>query len=383
MTTVRELHDKAMTIAQSAMVAYHMGDLGRFKALSHDAFRLEEEAAQKIAATIENEPTRSILYRSAANMAYNAQDYEAAEKLAIAGLAGYATGRVTEELRDVLKRIYFRPSVAEGDSLLAVQRPSKELHLSFKGGAVAYGLAISDVIIGRIHAFQKLFYRTLERLSDLPYRTSGDVDKKLKGFSVTLSSQPPSSFAVSFSIVQIGEINERKDLPVKVVDEIMNCLRLLNDGQENQLQDLFSNPYYFANFLELVYDIAPDGDEVSGITISNLDNFNLGENFGFTRTREDIAGYSQYWLARNRNQRVTISGLLKNIGKMDKKNGVINVITNDGSKHRVIVLPKDYSTIVSFVETETRVTLEARYDSRGKLVLENIINAIGQPKLDL
>ena len=74
MKRVRELHEKAMNLAELAFVAKLEGDLVKASQLFRQAFEKEAEAAKLVPATPSSEPTRSILYRSAASLALDCNE---------------------------------------------------------------------------------------------------------------------------------------------------------------------------------------------------------------------------------------------------------------------------------------------------------------------
>ncbi len=89
-----------MEIADRAFIAQRNG--GQALQLFEAAYRLEFEAAQQT----HEEPSRSVLYRSAATLALHAQLYREAEKADALGLAGEAPAEIADELREVLKLIF-------------------------------------------------------------------------------------------------------------------------------------------------------------------------------------------------------------------------------------------------------------------------------------
>lgn len=101
MSTVRELHNQAMTLAQQALIAREAGALAKAEEFAHQALPFEIRAAECLAITPENEPTRSILYRSATALAYQGNDFATALRLATEGLAGYPSPRIEQELKDL------------------------------------------------------------------------------------------------------------------------------------------------------------------------------------------------------------------------------------------------------------------------------------------
>ena len=87
--TVRELHTEAMNIATEAMLQYHTSGWNYTLSNRLDAAAYKEwEAAKQIETQPENEPTRSILYRSAACLALLSGNSSLAHTLAKKGLEG-------------------------------------------------------------------------------------------------------------------------------------------------------------------------------------------------------------------------------------------------------------------------------------------------------
>lgn len=101
MSNVSELHTRAMDLAMDAMVARHKGESEQATILTREALRLEAEAADQINRDPSTEPTRSILYRSAAALAYQCGEWEECERLCIRGLIGYPFADTEDELREL------------------------------------------------------------------------------------------------------------------------------------------------------------------------------------------------------------------------------------------------------------------------------------------
>jgi|SRR5947209_2794117 len=93
------LHRSAMERTQEAVLAQ---DPERARELFCKALELERKAAESWAETRNEEPTRSILYRSAASLAWSCQDYPEAERLARKGLEGEPPGDIAHELEELL-----------------------------------------------------------------------------------------------------------------------------------------------------------------------------------------------------------------------------------------------------------------------------------------
>jgi hypothetical protein len=81
-----------------------MARMARAMYLMRDALYEEEQAARSLPPTPDSEPSRSVLYRSAAAIAVQCGQLERAKHLACEGLTGATPPEIAEELRAVIKR---------------------------------------------------------------------------------------------------------------------------------------------------------------------------------------------------------------------------------------------------------------------------------------
>jgi hypothetical protein len=103
--TTKIVHRKAMVLMQDALVAEVKGDNITALHLFSDAFDLERQAALDLRNDLAKEPTRSVLFRSAASLAMNCGRFEEGEEMIALGLAGNPPREIAEELIDVSKKI--------------------------------------------------------------------------------------------------------------------------------------------------------------------------------------------------------------------------------------------------------------------------------------
>jgi tetratricopeptide (TPR) repeat protein len=101
----KELHREAMNYAQDAIVADAKGDKAAALTLYEQAFALEKEAANLFILSFEKEPTRSVLFRSAASLAMNCKQYDEAKRMIHLGLAGNSPDEIVDELLQLSKQI--------------------------------------------------------------------------------------------------------------------------------------------------------------------------------------------------------------------------------------------------------------------------------------
>src|SRR5262245_40434266 len=95
---VTRLHEAAMAYTHEAMIA---SDAQAATTLYQLAFENERNAAEALKLEKGEEPTRSILYRSAATLALDCHEYDEAERLIAEALEGSPPPDIAEELRDL------------------------------------------------------------------------------------------------------------------------------------------------------------------------------------------------------------------------------------------------------------------------------------------
>ena len=105
MNKTTDLHEKAMEFYDEGFFARRDGKNNLAKENFRKALELEVQAAEMLKDKLEIEPSRSVLYRSAASMAMSCEEYRQAEKLIATALAGNPPEEIAEELRDLLEQV--------------------------------------------------------------------------------------------------------------------------------------------------------------------------------------------------------------------------------------------------------------------------------------
>jgi uncharacterized protein HemY len=108
MSKINDLHEKAMQLSDEAFFAKRRGDLDGFLRFSREALELETQAADLLKENLEAEPSRSVLYRSAASIAIDCQEFRQAERLIATALSGNPPTEIAVELRDLLEQLSFK-----------------------------------------------------------------------------------------------------------------------------------------------------------------------------------------------------------------------------------------------------------------------------------
>ena len=95
-------HREAMEFVDAAFLARRSGDLHEERKCNRQALEKERQAANAIHDCYDLEPSRSVLYRSAAALAFCCDELEEAKRLVACGLAGQAVPiEIEQELQDL------------------------------------------------------------------------------------------------------------------------------------------------------------------------------------------------------------------------------------------------------------------------------------------
>ena len=158
MQSIEELHSNAMNIAEEAFIAQRNGNSKKAHALFRKALDIEQQAAEQLPLSLETEPTRSILFRSAASLAYNTNEYELADRLIARGLSGYPPEDIKSELKNLYEDVNFLRHLKSRGLIL----DKNQWLLTIAGDAVKYGGTAADYLMTRVDRVSSLFYRTVE-----------------------------------------------------------------------------------------------------------------------------------------------------------------------------------------------------------------------------
>lgn len=370
MSRVNELHDNAMEFMDQAFLARRRGTVDLAVNLSRKAFELEVAAAELVKDDLDAEPTRSILLRSAASLALDCGELREAERLIATALAGNPPNEIAEELRNLLEQVHFNRHL----ELNHVDLSSGELQLSIAGNAIGYGIALSEVLLDRIKDIERLIYRTVERKLGNLFREGGPAKRRIQeGYSLYLSAPRAGSFAVTLKLgKQMGLPGF--DLSKDIIDEVLQCLDLLNKGKEDLLKERIQDESYYVNFIGLAKRLAPDGDKVNlvGLTAIGTDaEFKVA----MTRTQDKISPTMQRTAGESLGTPIlNVTGRLLLADARKKAAGKIQLIEANGTAHTIIVPQGMMDDIVKPLWDEM-VTVDGTRSSRGQIRLKDIRKA--------
>ncbi len=269
-----------MALAQEALIYRERGELDAARKLASQALPLEIEAASLVSKEISSEPTRSILYQSAASLAFQAGDYAAAQRLVAEGLAGYPPPRVEGELKDLFEQINFESHLVVRNEPLR----SSEVQLSISGESVGFGRVAYSAFEDRLRAFVTLLERTVRRLSGEPYGAKRHEGWASGSFTPILSVPRAGSFSITIELIQQND-SQHSLLTTgeRVIDDVVSGVQYVQDQQLGPLRERISDESYFVNFVAQSHLLAPDGEKVTMVGLSTP-----SRQVAFTQTKNSF-----------------------------------------------------------------------------------------------
>ena len=107
MSQAQTLRRQAMQILDEANIARMSGDDAQARQQTRQAYELEKQAAECLADAPQQEPTRAILYRSAALLALDCGELRKGERLIAAALSGNPPAALKTQLCELRDRIAY------------------------------------------------------------------------------------------------------------------------------------------------------------------------------------------------------------------------------------------------------------------------------------
>lgn len=283
---VSDLHNRAMDLAELAMLARIQGETEQADMFTREAYELEKQAAEMYAKNSAEEPTRSILFRSAASLAMECGEVRSAQRLIIAGLYGEPPIEIEDELKDLFEQVNFHRHL----ELRGVDLSPVEIQLAISGKSIGYGMAPADLFMERISNTKTLLRRTAERRRKMPFHEKGKTADIIKQDSeIYLSPLRAASLAVTF---RVGQPKDQLPLfdenaSIDLIDEFLYCLDVFNKGEDAELKQHIGNEAYYTNFIGLAHNIVPDGEQVSLVGFTAKRD-GIERKVAITRKRDEL-----------------------------------------------------------------------------------------------
>ncbi len=190
--TVKELHREAMRLNDLALLAKH-SEPDKVLHYYKLAFEKEKQAAYFYIQQSNEEPSRSILLRSAANLALLSNQFQEAQVLVSEGLAGQPPTQIATELKNILEQIPQKSSISQNKNGKVPKRKTKTKVKTLKGAKTARKLSEIDRVwqeAKKVRGKNPNLYRK-DKLGNILYYHSYGKESPM-GWEIDNSSRPKS-----------------------------------------------------------------------------------------------------------------------------------------------------------------------------------------------
>ncbi len=180
---IQDLHREAIEFAKKAQIEFENENFEEYESLTLKAYELEKKAAEFLKNSFNSEPTRSVLYRSAASLAFKCEKYTEAIDLITQALQGNPFEEIKTELLDILKNAVGIKSQAikTNNYLESLRKRSVSVKLEEKSNKYAGAFVISHVA-----EFLKNLNQSYQNYAEAQFVKAVDKDL-LTDFEYTLS----------------------------------------------------------------------------------------------------------------------------------------------------------------------------------------------------
>lgn len=364
-----ELHRLAMDLAEQSELARLDGKLDKAQEFLKEALDNERVAARMLADEFDLEPSRSVLFRSAASLALELGDTREAEKLVALALTGSPPQEIADELRELWEDASFLRHLENR----GIDLQPHEVLMSLSGPGVGAGITQSDQLVDRLKDLERLIFRTAERVLQVPFRERGQARTDIvKSYQLFLSAPRAGSFSVS---VRFGR-SSQLELPglestVKIIDELLDTLEIFNEADVDDLHLRIPDEAYYRNFVNLARKFAPDGKNIRLVGLTSATP-SRKRKLLLTIPKEESDKYRRpkLKLIPTKAESVTIRGSLRYADHMKEEAGEIRLIDRQGDFHRINV-PSGLMTDIVRPLWEFEVVVEGER-REGIIYLESI-----------
>lgn len=375
---VLEKHNQAMDLAEQAFdLVQSNPDMAQ--KLFAEAYYIERTIADTISPDAENEPSRSIFYRSAASLALNAKMFREAEISACLGLIGRGDNLQLNELRDIFDQVNFERHL----SLKGIDLENNQFQLSFVGNEVGAGYIKSSELIDRLTIIEDVARKEVEKKANKQFNSRGRPGKSVQMYPLYFSAGMTGSYKI---IIQIG--TTKSDVPLiggkyevekGIILSIIKKIELINNNNINELKEEYGvNDPYYDFFLTSMKSFAPDGDKIKMIGFTTKFG---GQEFStkLTIKKNEIGSIiegkdSLELLEYEEGEIIEVLGVL-DISKSRKTTHVFEVMSDDGKTYKFEASEGELASIVRDNYKDTvKVKGRRKKGKREKYVFISIEN---------
>lgn len=239
------------------------------EAIYRQAAALEVEALDSI--SVGKPRTNGIIGVSAASLLFKGAEYRRAADLALQLLNGDPPSDVREQLQGILQAVWSEEAKREA----AVRFLPGQVIVSLSGGEIVTGGAPLEVIISKVQNIQSLFIRTIEYLSDLPFRSRGPAPVEIRDYCRPWLFQAPAGsyqFAVAVEAPKQSDMFKGHINPRDITDKFLDIMQAATADTTDRLEQIVDREDYRDAFVKLTRNLSPTGRSYDRVRIYSYDN---------------------------------------------------------------------------------------------------------------
>lgn len=258
---VNHHHRKAMEYVDQSFVARRYGEREKYLHYTRLAFEKEAAAADLMVDKLDIEPTRSVLHRSAATLAWRCEMYDEAKRLIYRAKSGYPPPYIDVELDDLLGKVQL--------ALTGSHLSENELVMTLEGSQVLPA-RVPATAVDRMASVQNL----ISIMARARIRKNGmvlELSKCDENYPLYLEHLSAGSANIH---LRIGHVKNDEMLPgfdlddtCELMTQLMDNLRVHDQGDYNALRQAISNLDDFNDFRSAAHKLAPDGEFITSVNL--------------------------------------------------------------------------------------------------------------------
>ncbi|MCY4063986.1 MAG: hypothetical protein OXG53_16565 [Chloroflexi bacterium] len=376
---VKQLHREAMEFADEADLAELFGDRTQFLQLAEQAFE-KEKAAADLMEDIDVEPSRSVLHRSAATLAWRCGFYDQSEKLIYRALAGNPRSDVAWQLKDLLGTVNLAKA--------GVHLGEGQLQFSLHGSQIGHGKAAVEELTSRAPSIATML--RISATSALQYARDAVSSKrpKIGDIPVFIEGLAAGSCIVK---LRIGEPIQ-DTLPGfwhfnDAIKPFFENVNLLEQGETYELEKTIDDPNEYRDFVKASIELAPDGTKISSVKFQSVIDDSL-RVVSLNTTQSSLKGLPLPDIpSEERKLEVTAddivkTGVLRVGNALDDKNKTLCIVATDSEGNWHIEGTEDLKDEIVRQFFKRRIVVHGKRMKRANVVKHILVNRKEDVRLD-
>lgn len=368
-----------MEFADEADLAKLFGEQAKFQRLTEQAFE-REKAAADLMEGIDIEPSRGVLHRSAATLAWRCGFYDLSEKLIYRALAGNPRSDIKWQLKDLLGTVNLAKQ--------GIHLGEGQLQFSLHGSQIGYGKAAVEELTSRAPSIATMLRISAKSALQNARDAVSSKQPKIGEFPVFVEGLAAGSCIVKLRLGEpiqdtlpgFGHFND-------AIKSFFENVNLLERGETFALEKAIDDPKKYRDFVKASIDLAPDGKKISSVKLQSVIDDNL-EVVSLNTTQSMLKGLQLPHLPRVEKslevteQDIAKTGVLRVGNALDDENKTLCIVATDSEGNWHIEGAEDLKDEVVRQFFKRRIIVHGKRMKRANVVNHILVKRIEDVRLD-